>query len=90
MVAINGIERSTEKTWRDLHDKKTLTYLLFAFSLKPTPPLPFSGRLSQARPKLIHLSETLFLYHAQGFTPILGAVCLLAAGLVSEKLEITK
>jgi hypothetical protein len=36
------------------------------------------------------LSRGTILYYAQGFTPILGAFCLLAAGLVYEKLEMTK
>lgn len=36
------------------------------------------------------LGRSTILYYAQGFTPILGAVCLLAAGLVYEKLETTK
>jgi hypothetical protein len=36
------------------------------------------------------LGQSIVLYYAQGFTPILGAVCLLAAGLAYEKLEGTK
>jgi hypothetical protein len=36
------------------------------------------------------LSRSMLLYYAQGFTPILGAGCLLTAGLVYEKSENTK
>ena len=36
------------------------------------------------------LSQSIVLYYSSGFTPILGAICLLLAGLNYEKSEIIK
>jgi hypothetical protein len=93
MVSIDGIERSTAKPGGICMTRRTLTYLIFAIGvllLEAHTALAVLWQIITGSPETYPLSDTLFLYYAQGFTPILGAVCLLAAGLVYEKLEITK
>ena len=71
---------------------KTIAYILFGigvFLLEVHTTLPFLWQISGLHMPY-PLSQSVILYYAQGFTPILGAFCLLAAGLLYEKLEITK
>jgi hypothetical protein len=72
--------------------RKTLAYLLFIVGvllLEMHTTFAVFWQLS-GNPAAYPLSRSIVLYYAQGFTPVLGAVCLLAAGLVYEKLENTK
>lgn len=73
--------------------RKTITYVLFGIGvllLEIHTTFPVLWQLMTGSPETYPLSGTTLLYYAQGFTPILGAVCLLLAGLVYEKLETTK
>ena len=69
-----------------------MTYILFALGvllLEVHTSFAVLWQIS-GNPAEYPLSRSMILYYAQGFTPILGALCLLAAGLVYEKSEITK
>jgi hypothetical protein len=71
---------------------KTVAYILFGIGvllLEIHTSIPFLWRIL-GLPMPYPFSQSIILYDAQGFAPIRGAFCLLAAGLVYEKLEITK
>lgn len=72
--------------------RKTLVYLLFIIGvllLEVHTTLAVLWQLAGI-PATYPLSRSIVMYYAQGFTPILGAVLLLAAGLVYKKLENVK
>ena len=69
--------------------RKAVTYLLFALGillLEVHTTFAVFWQIS-GNPAPYPLSQSVILYYSQGFTPILGAVCLLSAGLIYEKLE---
>ena len=72
--------------------RKTIAYMLFGIGvllLEVHTTFPFLWQIL-GFPKPYPLSQSVILYYAQGFTPILGAFCLLTAGLVYEKSEMEK
>lgn len=74
-------------------NRRMISFLLFTtgvFLLGVHTTFAVLWQLITGSPETYPLSATTLLYYAQGFTPILGAVCLLAAGLVYEKSEKTK
>jgi hypothetical protein len=73
--------------------RRSIAYLLFAFGiflLGVHTTFAVLWQLMTGSPETYPLSGTAFLYFAQGFTPILGAVCLWMAGLIIEKSEMTE
>lgn len=72
--------------------RKAIAYILFGlgvFLLEVHTTFAVFWQLS-GNPASYPFSQSVILYYAQGFTPILGAFCLLAAGLAYEKSGITK
>jgi hypothetical protein len=66
-----------------------VTYVLFAlgaFLLVMHTTIPVLWRLAGV-PFQYPLSATPFLQFSQGFTPMLGVLCMLAAGLIAEKAQ---
>jgi hypothetical protein len=69
--------------------KKAIAYLLFASGMLlmlAHTTFPVLWQLSGAAGEY-PLSRSIVLYYAQGFTPILGVLLLLFAGLIYEKVE---
>jgi hypothetical protein len=73
-------------------NRKAISYLLFAVGvllLEVHTTFAVFWQLS-GNPAPYPFSQSVILYYSQGFTPILGAFCLLVAGLVYEKSGMTK
>jgi len=73
--------------------KKIIAYVLFGIGvllLEVHTTFAVLWQLLTGLPNKYPLSNGTILYYAQGFTPIFGAFCLLAAGLVFENLGMTK
>lgn len=71
-------------------NRRKIAYLLFAIGvlfLGVHTTFAVLWQLFTGSPETYPLSRSIVLYYAQGFTPILGAVCLLLAGLAYEKSE---
>ena len=67
--------------------RKTVAHILFGIGvllLEIHTTIPFLWRIL-GLPMPYPFSQSIILFYAQGFTPIFGAFCLLAAGLVYEK-----
>ena len=70
--------------------RKTIAYILFGFGvllLEVHTSFAVLWQLFTGLPNKYPFSSGTFLLYAQGFTPILGMLCLLAAALVYQKLE---
>jgi hypothetical protein len=70
--------------------KKTIACFLFILGillLEVHTTFAVLWQLLTGLPNKYPLSSGIILYYAQGFTPIFGALLLLVAGLVYEKLE---
>ena len=81
-----------KKEKKSQNAKKTIAYIIFGIGvllLEVHITMPFLWQILGLQMPY-PFSQSIILYYAQGFTPILGTFCLLAAGLVYEKLEITK
>jgi hypothetical protein len=88
-VFYNSLFWDTE--WKKM-DRRSIAYLLLITGvvfLGVHTTLAVLWQLSTGSPETYPLSSTTLLYYGQGFTSLLGVVCLLAAGLVYEKSEIT-